>query len=310
MSVPTAERLEAKGGVFAGAVRSLRPHQWIKNVLVFGALVFALKLFDVRSVGLASAGFAIFCLLSSFVYLVNDIADRDQDRLHPLKRLRPIASGQLSVGAASALAAVLVVTALSAASLLGRGFFITAIAYVTTSFAYCLALKRIVILDVMALALGYALRAVAGAEAIDVEFSSWLLLCTSLLALFLAFCKRRQELISLEADAVAHRAVLAGYSVPFIDQMIGVVTASTVVAYIFYALSEDVAEKLGTPYLGLTIPFVLFGIFRYFYLVHMRGEGGRPSRELISDAPLVINVVLYAAVVVLLLYVMPRSGLA
>ncbi len=295
-------------GLASGLVRSLRPHQWIKNVLLFAALVFALKLTDPASVLLAVTGFAAFCLLSSFVYLVNDIADREHDRLHPVKRQRPIASGVVPVGLAAAVAVALLVGGLLISGTLGSGFLITGLTYVIVSFAYCFVLKRIVILDVMVLASGYALRAVAGAEAIHVEFSSWLLLCTSLLALFLGFCKRRQELTSLRTEAVAHRSVLAGYSVPFIDQMIGVVTASTLVAYIFYALSDDVAEKLGTPYLGLTIPFVLFGIFRYFYIVHMRGEGGRPSRELIGDVPLVVNLVLYSATVFAILYVLPARA--
>ena len=304
MSAPTAERFGDSRGTVAGAIRSLRPHQWIKNVLVFAALVFSLKLLDVRALALAGAGFAAFCLLSSFVYLINDITDREQDWLHPIKRLRPIASGQLPVAVAATMAGALLVAGLGVAALLGQGFLVAALAYVATSFAYCFALKRIVILDVMVLALGYALRAIAGAEAIDVDFSSWLLLCTSLLALFLGFCKRRQELVSLEGDAVAHREVLAGYSVPFIDQMIGVVTASTVVAYIFYALSDDVAANLGTPYLGLTIPFVLFGIFRYLYLVHQRGEGDNPTLLVLRDLPLLGTIVLWGAMVVLALYVL------
>lgn len=303
-----AETAVAQGFSWSALARSLRPQQWIKNVLLFAALVFAQRLLDPAALGLAAGAFVVFCLLSSFVYLLNDVADREQDRLHPVKRTRPIASGQLSVTAALAASMLLLAAASVGALLLGRAFAVTAAAYVGISIAYCFALKKIVILDVMVLAAGYALRAVAGAEAIDVEFSSWLLLCTSLLALFLGFCKRRQELTSLAHEAVAHRSVLAGYSVPFLDQMIGVVTASTVVAYIFYALSDDVAAKLGTPYLGLTVPFVLFGIFRYFYIVHMRGAGGRPSRELIGDPPLLINLVLYAVTVFALLYLRQPGG--
>ncbi|RMG47541.1 MAG: decaprenyl-phosphate phosphoribosyltransferase [Acidobacteria bacterium] len=292
--------------VWAGVVRSLRPHQWVKNVLLFAALVFSQRAGDPHAVLRATAGFFLFCLLSSFVYLVNDVVDREADRLHPVKRSRPIASGLVPLPLALALAAGLAAAGLAGSALLGLGFLAAAVAYAAVSLAYCLALKRVVILDVMVLASGYALRAVAGAEAIDVEFSSWLLLCTSLLALFLGFCKRRQELTSLEGDATRHRAVLAGYTEPFLDQMIAVVTASTVVAYTFYALSEEVARKLGTPYLGLTVPFVLYGIFRYFYLVHVRGEGGRPARELVADRPLVVNILLYGLTVFALLYVVPR----
>ncbi|UCF68575.1 MAG: decaprenyl-phosphate phosphoribosyltransferase [Acidobacteriota bacterium] len=295
-------------GVIEGVVRSLRPHQWVKNVLLFAALVFSQKMGDVRAVLLASAGFVIFCLLSSFVYLVNDVLDREHDRLHPVKRYRPIASGVVPLPVAVGLAVVLLVAGLAGAVGVGRWFLLTALAYALLSLAYCFALKKIVILDVMVLAVGYTLRAVAGAEAIAVEFSDWLLLCTTLLALFLGFCKRRQELTSLRHDAVSHRSVLAGYTEPFLDQMIAVVTASTVVAYMFYALSDDVAAKLGTPYLGLTVPFVLYGIFRYFYLVHVRGGGGRPSRELMTDKPLVINVLLYGLTVIVLLYLLPAAS--
>ena len=307
VTVATADPAR-ESSFLAAFTRSLRPHQWVKNVFVYAALVFSARLFAPASFWLASVGFGAFCLLSSCVYLVNDIVDREQDRLHPRKRNRPIASGRVPVPLAAGTAVALLVVGLAISSWLGRGFLITAGAYAFVSFAYCFALKRVVILDVMVLASGYALRAVAGAEAIDVEFSSWLLLCTSLLALYLGFCKRRQELTSLQDEAVRHRAVLAGYSVPFLDQMIGVVTASTAVSYIFYSLSHDVASRLGTPYLGLTVPFVLFGIFRYFYLVHMRGEGGHPAREVFGDPPLVVNMLLYGTTVVALLYLLPLIG--
>lgn len=298
----------AGAGLALGIARSLRPHQWVKNVLLFAALIFAQRVFDSSAFLRAGLGFVGFCLLSSFVYLINDIVDRDADRQHPLKRLRPIASGLVPLPLALGMAVLLLGSGLVVAAGLGRGFFLTAVVYAAISLGYCFLFKKIVILDVMVLASGYALRAVAGAEAIDVAFSRWLLLCTSLLALFLGFCKRRQELTSLERDATRHRQVLAGYTEPFLDQMIAVVTASTVVAYTFYALSDEVAQKLGTPYLGLTVPFVLYGIFRYFYLVHVRGEGGRPARELVADRPLVINILLYGLTVFVLLYVVPHGG--
>jgi len=288
--------------VLVGLARSLRPHQWVKNVLLFAALVFARRLGDPDAVLHAVAGFALFCLLSSGVYLLNDVIDREHDRLHPRKRHRPIASGLVPAPVALAAAAVLFAVGLAGASRLSTGFLVVAVLYVGASLAYCLGIKRLVILDVMVLASGYPLRAVAGAEAIGVSFSNWLLLCTSLLALFLGFCKRRQELTSLGDDASGHRAVLAAYSVPFLDQMIAVVTASTVVAYTFYAFSPEVAAKLGTDKLGFTIPFVIYGIFRYFYLVHMRGEGGRPARDLVRDVPLLVNSVLYGLTVLLVLY--------
>ncbi|MBP7146778.1 MAG: decaprenyl-phosphate phosphoribosyltransferase [Acidobacteria bacterium] len=282
--------------------RSLRPHQWIKNLFLFAAVVFAGQLREPRSVALAGAGFLLFCAISSAIYIVNDIVDRPQDRLHPHKRYRPIASGRVPVRMAAGVAVALMVGGLGGSFALGYGFLVAALAYAALSVAYSFGLKRVVILDVMIVASGYSLRAVAGAEAIQVVFSDWLLLCTSMLALFLGFCKRRQELTSLQDDAVAHRAVLARYSEQFLDQMIAVVTASTLISYIFYTLSDEVAAKLGTPYLGATIPFVVYGVFRYFYLVHMRGEGGRPAREVIGDRPLLLNLVLYGVTVVLLLY--------
>ena len=182
------------------------------------------------------------------------------------------------------------------------GFLLTAALYLLLSVAYCFWFKRVVIVDVMAVAAGYTLRAAAGAQAIDVEISDWLLICTSLLALFLGFCKRRQELTSLERGGVGHRAVLARYSEQFLDQMIAVVTASTVVSYTLYAFSPEVAEKLGTRYMGLTIPFVLFGIFRYLYLVHQRGEGDSPSGLVVRDVPLLANILLWGASVIVALY--------
>jgi 4-hydroxybenzoate polyprenyltransferase len=286
----------------AGLFKSLRPHQWVKNVLLFGALFFSENLFVPEAVLRALAGFVIFCALSSSVYLVNDILDRDKDRLHPIKKHRPIPAGQVPVGLAWAAALALLAGGLGAAWPLGELFWITAVSYAAISFFYSFLFKRWVIIDVMVLAFGYTLRAIAGAEAIQVGFSGWLLLCTSLLALFLGFCKRRQELTSLGAEAASHRSVLANYTETFLDQMIAVVTASTVISYMLYAFSPDVADKLGTEYLGVTVPFVLYGIFRYFYLVHVRGEGGHPAKELLGDAPLVLNVLLYAVAVVVVLY--------
>ncbi len=288
-----------------GLFRSLRPHQWIKNVFVFAALVFAERMWERQAELLALAAFAVFCALASAVYLVNDIMDRDTDRLHPVKRNRPIASGVVPLAVGWTMALLCTLVGVIGAWRLGTGFLVTALTYLGLSFAYCFWLKKIVILDVMVLASGYALRAIAGAQAIGVSISGWLLLCTSLLALFLGFCKRRQELTSLADGAIAHRAVLAGYSEKFLDQMIAVVTASTVISYMLYALSDEVANKFHTRGLGFTVPFVLYGIFRYFYLVHMRGEGGRPSRELVNDKPLLINILLYGISVLLILYVKP-----
>lgn len=298
---------DARASLPVGLLRSLRPHQWFKNVFLFAALVFAQRLQDPVAVTLALAGFAVFCALSSSVYLVNDLLDVEQDRLHPRKRTRPIAAGVVPPALAWGLAAVLAGGSLAGAFSLGGGFFALALTYAALSFGYCFGLKRVVILDVMVLASGYTIRAAAGAEAIHVSISNWLLICTSLLALFLGFCKRRQELTSLQGKGIAHRAVLARYSEQFLDQMIAVVTAGTVISYLLYAFSDEVAEKLHTRHLALTVPFVLYGIFRYFYLVHMRGEGGHPTREFLGDRPLLVNFCLYVLTVVAILYVLPRT---
>lgn len=291
-----------------GIFRSLRPHQWFKNVFIFAALVFARRLEDPSAVLRACAAFALFCALSSAVYLVNDLRDREQDRLHPKKRQRPIAAGLVPVPLAAAMSVALFAGGLVGSWFLGVPFFVTSATYALFSLAYCFGLKHVVILDVMILASGYTLRAVAGAEAIPVSISNWLLICTSLLALFLGFCKRRQELTSLEGGGVAHRAVLARYSEQYLDQMIAVVTASTVISYLLYAFDADTANKLHTDKLALTAPFVLYGIFRYFYLVHMRGQGGHPTREFLGDRPLLVNFALYVATVLAILYFLPPTA--
>ncbi|MFI4941702.1 MAG: decaprenyl-phosphate phosphoribosyltransferase [Burkholderiales bacterium] len=282
-------------------VVSLRPYQWIKNLVVLAALVFSKHLFDVDAAARAGLAFLVFCALASAVYLVNDILDLERDRLHPAKRTRPIASGQLSVGPARIAAAVLLVVALAGSLALGPGFRICAGSYAVLGIAYSLSLKHAVILDVLTVALGFVLRAVAGAVAIGVHFSPWLVVCTLLLALFLALAKRRHELVSL-GDAAAHRSSLAEYSPYLLDQMIAVVTASCLTAYAFYTLAPETVEKYKTEQLALTIPFVIYGIFRYLYLVHRREQGGSPGDVLLTDRPLLATVALWAVAMVLIVY--------
>ena len=285
---------------------SLRPHQWTKNLLVVpAALVFSKHLFEADAVLRVGVALAVFCTLSGAVYLVNDLADLERDRLHPRKRLRPLASGALPVPVARAAAIVLLVAGLGVALLLGPGFFAASLAYVALNLAYSLSLKNIVILDVLAVSLGFVLRAVAGALAIDVHFSSWLLVCTILLALFLSLAKRRHELVLLDASAVDHRRILAEYSPYLLDQMIAVVTASCLTAYAFYTLAPETVEKYQTERLALTIPFVIYGILRYLYLVHRREEGGSPSDVLLTDRPLAVAVVLWAIAVFVIVYAAP-----
>ena len=283
---------------------SLRPHQWTKNLVVLAALAFSKHLFDGDAVVRAAMAFATFCGLSGAVYVVNDLVDLERDRLHPRKRARPIASGTLPVPTARAAAAVLLALGLLAAWGLGPGFFACALSYLALNLAYSLVLKDVVILDVLAIAIGFVVRAVAGALAIGVLFSDWLLVCTILLALFLALAKRRHELATLE-NAAGHRQALAEYSPYLLDQMIAVVTASCLTAYAFYTLAPETVEKYRTERLALTIPFVIYGIFRYLYLVHRREQGGSPSDVLLTDRPLLAAVALWAAAVVLIVYTAP-----
>ncbi|MEW5701343.1 MAG: decaprenyl-phosphate phosphoribosyltransferase [Candidatus Zixiibacteriota bacterium] len=273
--------------------KSFRPTQWVKNLIVFAGLIFS-RHFDRGDDVLRSlAAFAVFCALASAVYLFNDVRDRDNDRLHPQKRLRPIAAGTLPVSMALIVACCLAVVGLIGAWRLGIPFLVAVVIYLLLNTAYSVALKRVPIIDVMIVALGFVVRAVAGAEAIGVAISPWLIVCTLLLALFLGFGKRRWELVALGDDALSHRAALAGYSPHLLDQLIAVTTASTVVAYALYTLSADTQAKFGTGQLIWTLPFVLFGVFRYLYLIHGEQKGGNPTSALLRDGPMLVNTLLW-----------------
>jgi 4-hydroxybenzoate polyprenyltransferase len=281
---------------------SLRPSQWTKNLIIFAALIFGQRLLDPSAVVISIAAFGVFCALSGVVYLVNDVADRQADRQHPIKRHRAIASGALPVRVALATAAILGVLALTAAYLLRFEFGIVATVYVVLLAMYSGPLKHVVIIDVLTIAIGFVLRAVAGALVIGVEIGHWLLIVTLLLALFLALSKRRHELVLLADGATNHRPILQEYSPYLLDQMISVVTASTLVAYAFSTISPEVIEKFGTDKLGLTFPFPLYGIFRYLYLVHQKEGGGSPSDMLLNDRPLLVCVALWAVSLVIIIY--------
>ena len=291
----------SRASVLAGIVVSMRPRQWLKNLVVFAALIFAKKLVFLPSLGRAAAAFVLFCCASGAVYIVNDLFDADRDRKHPQKARRPIASRALGVQPAVTAVILLLTVSLIAGFALSLPFGAVLLTYVVVNLVYSFWLKEVVIIDVMVIASGFVLRAVAGALIIDVPISHWLIMCTILLSLFLALCKRRQELESLE-DAHGHRTSLKDYSLGFIDQMINVVTPSTLVTYVLYSVSPEVEEKLGTRYLYLTVPFVLYGIFRYLYLVHRRGGGGNPAQALLTDRPLLLCVGLWALTIVVLLY--------
>ena len=293
--------METRSAV-ANLIVSLRPDQWTKNLLVFAALIFAVKLLDPAALANASAAFLIFCALSGAVYLINDVSDREADALHPIKRMRPIASGALSPAAALVWAVGLSVVALAAAYWLQPMFAVSASAYLALFVLYTRWLKHIVILDVMSIAIGFVLRAEAGGLVIGVPVSDWLLVCTILGALFLGLAKRRHEITMLGDGAKGHRRILEEYDPYLLDQMIAIVAAATLVVYVIYCASPETAERFGTELLVLTTPFPIYGIFRYLYLVHRKHGGGSPSDMLLRDRPLLSCVALWGLAVVLIIY--------
>ncbi len=282
-------------------LKTMRPRQWPKNIFIFGALVFDKQLFLVTPLLRTAAGFVLFCLISSAVYIFNDLADLEADREHPVKKNRPIASGQLSTGAAWAAGIVLVVVALGAGYLLSTGFCIVMAIYFLLNLAYSKWLKHILILDVLVLAACFVLRVGAGVALIHVErFSPWLYVCMTLLSLFMGFGKRRAELALLSGEAGAHRKVLAGYTIPLLDQYIMIVSGTTIVAYSFYTFSAPNVPANHS--MMLTIPFVVFAIFRYMYLLEVKHAGGAPEEILLSDRPFQVSLFLWALMVLGVFY--------
>ena len=287
---------------------ALRPKQWIKNGFVLAALVISRHLFDATNVWRASSAAVMFILLSGAVYLINDVFDRGNDRKHPQKKNRAIASGRVPVSVAVAIAVLLVVVGLYGAFDLDKRFGIVAVVYCIQNLAYSMVLKNVVILDVMIIASGFLLRAIGGAFAINVSISSWFILCTMLLSLFLGFVKRRQEITLLGAGD--HRRILEDYDRGFLDQAIGIVTAGSLVAYALYTMSPEVTEKLGTEHLNLTIPFVIYGLLRYLHVVYKKGEGGDTASTLLNDTPLIVNGVLWMITLVAVLYFGSPDGVS
>lgn len=271
--------------------KTMRPRQWSKNAVVFAALVFAFKFRDPQAVALTLAAFALFCLLSSAVYIMNDLADREADRKHPRKRFRPLASGALSPTIATAACAIMLAGTLVLAFLINWQFGLICVVYFASQVGYSFWLKHVVIVDVLLLASGFVLRAMAGALVIAVPISPWLYVCVTMLGLFIGVSKRRHELILLSEGAGSHRKILEEYSPALLDQMITVVTAGSVMAYAQYTFT---AENLPKNHLMMiTIPFVLYGIFRYQYLIYQKNEGGTPDELLLRDRPLLVCVILW-----------------
>jgi 4-hydroxybenzoate polyprenyltransferase len=287
---------------------SLRPKQWTKNLIVFAGVIFGGRLTDPTALASATGAFLAFCALSSVVYLVNDLRDRDADKRHPTKSRRPIAAGELAIGTAWTTAVVLGAAALAFSFLLSRTFGLVAAVYLVLLVVYSVSLKHIVILDVLTLAMGFVLRVWGGAAAVDVRSSHWLVLLVLLGALFLGLAKRRAELVALAGDARHHRPSLAEYSPHLLDQMISVVTASTLIAYALYTIDAATIARFGTDRLVWTVPFPLYGIFRYLYLVHQRDGGGDPSEALVTDRPILVCVALWGVTVIALVYGWPVFG--
>lgn len=283
-------------------IRAMRPHEWLKNVFVLAALVFAKRIFEPDDLLRSGLAFACFCLISAAAYLFNDIRDRESDRQHPQKCHRPIASGALRVPSASVAAVVFALVALSGGFYAHPHFGIVLLIYAGLNVAYTLYLKHVVILDVMIIAMGFLLRAIGGAVAIQVSISSWFILCTVLLALFLCFAKRRQERLLLKAEARNHRRILEDYSPQFLDQVIAIVTAGALVSYALYTMSPEVMEKLGSNHLNITIPFVIYGMLRYLYLMYTKSQGGNPASTILGDAPLSITCALWLLTLGVLIY--------
>jgi 4-hydroxybenzoate polyprenyltransferase len=284
-------------------LKTMRPRQWTKNGFVFAALVFDEKLFQVQMLGKTVLAFIVFCLAASAVYLLNDLVDREKDRQHPTKRFRPLASGELAPRIAVTAIAVFVVAAFIFALWLGPGFALVIAAYLLLNVVYSFWLKHVVLVDVFLVAAFHLLRVVAGVVVIQAaRFSPWLYICITLLALFIAIGRRRQELVLLgEANANSHRASLEEYNLRLLDDMIGLVTAAATVSYSFYTFSAPNLPANNA--MMLTIPFVLYGIFRYLYLIHVKNEGGAPEELILQDKPLLAGVTLWALAIVIVLYV-------
>jgi 4-hydroxybenzoate polyprenyltransferase len=284
---------------------SMRPKQWVKNSFIFPALIFSQNVFNLGLLLTSIGAFVTFCFISGGVYLLNDLLDIEMDKKHPRKSLRPLASGRLSPLVAKIVFIVFFAVSLTASFRINLSFGIIALGYFMVQIAYSVFLKNVVIMDVFSIAAGFFLRVLAGAKAIEVPISSWLLICTIFISLFLALGKRRHEILLLSEDTGNHRKVLDAYKVTLLDQLVSVATTGTVISYSLYTLSQETIKKFNTKNLWFTIPIVLYGIFRYLYLLYWKEEGGDPELLLFEDKPLLASVVLYVIVIGIILYLNP-----
>ncbi len=281
---------------------SMRPKQWVKNVFVFAGLIFSHNLFDLYLLARVTLGFSLFCLAAGSIYIFNDIKDLEKDKEHPDKFKRPLAAGDLKVNKAYAGSVVLGTIALLGAILLDPTFFLILAGYLLMNVAYTIKIKEIVILDVMCIAFGFAFRVFAGTVLASVRPSDWLIICTISISIFLGFSKRRHEMTLVGPNANSHRSVLADYSINFLDQMISVATACSLMSYALYAIADETVARFGTRNLIFTIPFVIYGIYRYLYLIHRKQMGGNPTSALLTDFPLFLNGLLWLVAIIIIIY--------
>ena len=280
----------------------MRPAHWIKNMPIFAGLIFSHNLFNVEVFLVVATGFILFDFTASGIYIFNDIVDMEKDRQHPEKRNRPLASGNFKVSFAYPVAAILIAMSLLGAYFLNKTFFGILMMYIIMNVVYSLKVKQVVILDVMCIAFGFVFRVLAGTVLANVSPSDWLIICTITLSLFLGFSKRRHELSSIGPYPNNHRRVLRHYSISFLDQMIAVATACTVMSYALYTVSHETVARFGTRNLVYTIPFVLYGIFRYLYLIHEKRVGGNPTSVFLTDRPLLLNCLMWLLVSIYIVY--------
>jgi 4-hydroxybenzoate polyprenyltransferase len=281
---------------------TMRPHQWVKNTFIFAPLLFGKKLGDPFAIGYSSLAFAVFCCLASGLYIFNDWLDAEEDKAHPEKRHRPISSGLLPVPFALTAAGILVILAFWLATFIGFTFFFIAAFYFVLTLSYCLLLKRLMVLDTMTIAAGFVARVVGGAIAVAVMPSHWLIVCAFLLALFLAFTKRRQELLKLSDNAAVHREVLNEYSVSYLEKVNNIIIGAAIVCYALYTVAPETIEKFGTDNMIYGTVFVIYGMLRYMALINNPSNGDNPSKMLVQDKPLLITVAGWAIYNALVIY--------